>query len=62
MMAVTCQRPDGNSMFPHPHPSPATTVFVFGTAARAGEGGRCPGAVTNADEPRAACRREIEPP
>ena len=67
-MAVLCQRPDGNSMFPHPHPhphphpSPATTVFVFGTAARAGEGGRWPGAVTNADEPRAACRREIEPP
>jgi hypothetical protein len=41
-MAFLCQRPDGNSLFPHPHPSPATTVFVFGTAARAGEGGRWP--------------------
>ena len=80
MMAFLCQRHDGNLLFPHPRPSPATTVFVFGTAARAGEGGRWPNAVpnamphpvpnadergrtrTNADEPRAACRREIEPP
>jgi hypothetical protein len=60
-MAVLCQRPDGNSMFPHPHPSPATTVFVFGTAARAGEGGRWPGAVTYADEPRAASRANRQP-
>ena len=48
-------------MFPHPHPSPATTVFVFGTAARAGEGGRWPGAVTYADEPRAASRANRQP-
>jgi hypothetical protein len=27
-------------LFPHPLPSPAMTVFVLGTAARAGEGGR----------------------
>jgi hypothetical protein len=47
-MAVTCQHNDGNLLFPHPRPSPATTVFVFGTAARAGEGGRWPTAVPNA--------------
>jgi hypothetical protein len=41
-MAFLCQRHDGNLLFPHPRPSPATTVFVFGTAARAGEGGRWP--------------------
>ena len=62
-MAFLCQRPDGNLLFPHPHPhpSPATTVFVFGTAARAGEGGRWPGAVTYADEPRAASRANRQP-
>ena len=60
-MAVTCQRHDGNLLFPHPRPSPATTVFVFGTAARAGEGGRWPGAVTYADEPRAASRANRQP-
>jgi len=47
-MAVTCQHNDGNLLFPHPRPSPATTVIVFGTAARAGEGGRWPTAVPNA--------------
>ena len=47
-MAFLCQRHDGNLLFPHPRPSPATTVFVFGTAARAGEGGRWPNAVPNA--------------
>jgi hypothetical protein len=41
-MAFLCQRHDGNLLFPHPRPSPATTVFVFGTSARAGEGGRWP--------------------
>ena len=46
-MAVTCQHNDGNLLFPHPRPSPATTVFVFGTAARAGEGGRWPKGGTN---------------
>ena len=56
MMVVTCQRPDDNAMFPHPLPSPATKVFVLGTAARAGEGGRWPGAVPNAVAPRAAFR------
>ena len=43
-MTVTWQHQDGNLLFPHPRPSPATTVFVFVTAARAGEGGRWPGA------------------
>jgi hypothetical protein len=47
LMAFLCQRHDGNLWFPHPHPSPATTVFVFGTAARAGEGGRWPKGGTN---------------
>ncbi len=46
LIALLCQRHDGNLLFPHPRPSPATTVFVFVTAARAGEGGRWPGAVT----------------
>ena len=65
MMAVTCQHNDGNLLFPHPRPSPATTVFVFGTAARAGEGGRWPMAVPNADERGRTARgvpSEIEPP
>jgi hypothetical protein len=48
LMAVTCQHNDGNLLFPHPRPSPATTVIVFGTAARAGEGGRWVTAVPNA--------------
>ena len=55
-MAFLCQRYDGNLLFPHPRPSPATTVFAFGTAARAGEGGRWPIAEPNAVEPRAASR------
>jgi hypothetical protein len=46
-MAFLCQRHDGNLWFPHPRPSPATTAFVFGTAARAGEGGRWPKGGTN---------------
>ena len=67
MMAFLCQRHDGNLLFPHPHPhphprpSPATTVFVLDTAARAGEGGRWPGAVTYADEPRAASPANRQP-
>jgi len=64
-MAFLCQRHDGNLLFPHPRPSPATTVFVFGTAARAGEGGRWPGAVPQADErgrSAGGVPSEIEPP
>jgi hypothetical protein len=65
LMAFLCQRHDGNLLFPHPRPSPATTVFVLGTAARAGEGGRWSGAVPNADERGRSARdfpSEIEPP
>ena len=64
-MAFLCQRHDGNLLFPHPRPSPATTVFVFGTAARAGEGGRWSIAEPNADErgrTAPGVPREIEPP
>ena len=43
-MSFQYQRPGGNLLFPHPRPAPATTVFVLVTAARAGEGGRWPGA------------------
>ena len=66
LMAFLCQRHDDNLLFPHPRPSPATTVFVFGTAARAGEGGRWPkgGVKRGAARGRAArdFPSEIEPP